>query len=164
MKKWLLLAGACFTMGGAVSTAWAGDGLWRNVPSSHYHGTVRAIAGKPFVEPTDATHEWQLRSSVRVSRQALREAYLASRDAYTRKLQKYAKITPRQAEKAISAAHPGMKVEDVQLRNIRTDLVYTGLAQDDEDRYLVIVDAGNGKLLLDKPLPTHHQRVFSGDE
>ncbi|MCL6632662.1 MAG: PepSY domain-containing protein [Alicyclobacillus herbarius] len=163
MRKWLLATSVCLMMGSVIPVAWAGDGLWRHVPSTHYHGTVRAVTGHPFVEPTDGTHAWQLRSSVRVSRQVLREAYMASRNAYTQKLQKYAKVTAAQAEKAISQAHPGMKVEDVQLRNIRTDLVYTGIAQDDEERYLVIVDAGNGKLLLDKPLPTHHQRVFSGD-
>ncbi|WP_067927958.1 PepSY domain-containing protein [Alicyclobacillus shizuokensis] len=163
MKKWLLTTSAVVMMGSAIPIAWAGDGLWRHVPSTHAHSSARAVAGGPFAGHADVQHDWQLRSSVRVSRQVLREAYLASRAVYTEKLQKYAKVTPSQAKKAIAQAHPGMKVEDVQLRNIRTDLVYTGLAQDDEERYLVIVDAGNGKLLLDRLLPTHHERVFSGD-
>ncbi|MBX5437401.1 MAG: hypothetical protein IRZ33_09300 [Alicyclobacillaceae bacterium] len=107
------------------------------------------------------SHHWDIRSSVQVSRDALREAYLASREAYTQKLQKYAKCSPQDAQKAVSAAHPGMKIENLQLRNIRTNLVYMAVVEDDEDKFLVIVDAGNCKVLLDRPIPTHHERVFA---
>ncbi|MCL6444861.1 MAG: hypothetical protein K6T83_15645 [Alicyclobacillus sp.] len=106
-------------------------------------------------------HRIDIRSSVQVSREALREAYTASRDAYTQKLKKYAKCSPKEAEKAVAAAHPGMTIDTVQLRNIRTNLVYMGIVEDNEDKYLVIVDAGNGKVLLDRPLPSHHERVFA---
>ncbi|MCL6548684.1 MAG: hypothetical protein K6T30_07220 [Alicyclobacillus sp.] len=107
------------------------------------------------------THHWNIRSSVQVSRDTLREAYIASREAYTKKLQKYAKCTPQDAEKAVKAAHPGMKIGNLQLRNIRTNLVYMAVVEDDEDKFLVIVDAGNCKVLLDRPIPTHHERVFA---
>lgn len=107
-------------------------------------------------------HAPDIHSSVQLSRNTLREAYLASREAYTSKLQRYAKVTAKQAKKAVMAAHPGMKVEDVQLRNIRTNLVYMAIAEDNEDKFFVVVDAGNGKVLMDRPLPTHHERVFSG--
>ncbi|WP_229776393.1 PepSY domain-containing protein [Alicyclobacillus cellulosilyticus] len=110
---------------------------------------------------SDHLHHFEIRSSVQVPREALREAYEASRAAYTQKLARFAKCTPSDAAKAVAAAHPGMKVETVQLRNIRTNLVYVAIAEDDEDRYLVIVDAGNGKILLDRPIPTHHERVFA---
>jgi uncharacterized membrane protein YkoI len=91
----------------------------------------------------------------------LRDAYEASREAYTKKLQKYAKCTPRQAQEAVAKAHPGLKVENLQLRNIKTSLVYVAFAEDDEDRFVVIVDAGDGKILLDRPVPTRHERVFA---
>lgn len=107
---------------------------------------------------------FEVNSSVQVSRDALREAYMASRDAYTRKLQRYAKCSPGEAKKAISSTHPNMKVDNFQLRNIRTSLVYMATLENDEDRFLVIVDAGNGKVLLDRPIPTHHERVFAGGE
>lgn len=106
-------------------------------------------------------HNIEVNSSVQVSREVLRDAYKASRDAYTQKLQKYAKLSPANAEKAVKSAHPGMKVEGMQLRNIRTSLVYVGVVSDDQDKYLVIVDAGNGKVLMDRRLETHHERVFA---
>ncbi len=106
-------------------------------------------------------HNIEVNSSIQVSREVLRDAYQASRDAYTQKLQKYAKLSPANAEKAVKAAHPGMKVEGLQLRNIRTSLVYVSVVSDDQDKYLVIVDAGNGKVLMDRRLETHHERVFA---
>ncbi|MCL6593304.1 MAG: PepSY domain-containing protein [Alicyclobacillus sp.] len=112
----------------------------------------------------DPAHPVDVRSSVQVSRQDLRDAYQAAREAYTKKLQKFAKCSQKDAEKAMSAAHPGMKIRAVQLRNIRTNLVYMGIAEDDEDRYLVVVDAGNGKVLLDRQLSTHHERAFAEHE
>lgn len=115
-------------------------------------------------EPGRPDRHFEVNSSVQVSREVLREAYDASRQAYTRKLQRYAKCSPAQAKKAISSAHPNMKIENFQLRNVRTNLVYIGTAENDEDRFLVIVDAGNGKVLLDRPIPTHHERVFAGGQ
>ncbi|WP_081841207.1 PepSY domain-containing protein [Alicyclobacillus macrosporangiidus] len=150
-----------------VQPALAGEHLWRGVDDSV--ATV-APAGADDVARAaadvhhgmaDDMHQFDVKSSVQVSRQDLREAYEASRDAYTKKLQKFAKCSPHDAEKAVAAAHPGMKVTHLQLRNIRTNLVYIGIAEDDEDKYLVIVDAGNGKVLLDRELPTHHEKVFA---
>ncbi|SFU50754.1 PepSY domain-containing protein [Alicyclobacillus macrosporangiidus] len=150
-----------------VQPALAGEHLWRGADTSV---VAIAPAGANDLQPatsdvhhgmSDDLHHFDVKSSVQVSRQDLREAYEASRDAYTRKLQKFAKCSPRDAEKAVAAAHPGLKVTHLQLRNIRTNLVYTGIAEDDEDKYLVIVDAGNGKVLLDRELPTHHEKVFA---
>jgi uncharacterized membrane protein YkoI len=135
--------------------AWAGDGLQR-VSMPYQHATISTN-----VNDQHSMREWNVRSSVQVTRDTLREAYDASRSAYTSKLQKYAKCTPKQAEKAVSTAHPGMKINHVQLRNIRTSLVYIGVAEDDQDKYLVVIDAGNAKVLMDRPLPTHHERVFA---
>jgi hypothetical protein len=157
MKKWVVSVTTLALLVSATPSVWAGNGLQRPSPSAD--ATTQPTAGE-FTGGTPV-HHWDIRSSVQVSRQELRDAYLASRIAYTQKLQKYAKCAPTQAKKAISTAHPGAKVMDVQLRNIRTSLVYFGMAEDGEYRYLVVVDAGNGKVLLDKPIPTHHERAFA---
>ncbi|AEJ44237.1 hypothetical protein TC41_2336 [Alicyclobacillus acidocaldarius subsp. acidocaldarius Tc-4-1] len=119
-------------------------------------------SAEPNAPVNGPSHQFEIHSSVQVSREILREAYQASHDAYTKKLQKYAKCTEAQARKAVMSEHPGCKIEDIQLRNIRTNLVYMAIARDDEDKYLVIVDAGNGNILLDRRIPTHHERVFAG--
>lgn len=161
MKKWL----AACTMLGVVSlctpVAFASDGVQHPSTPIHSHADVRSIDNHDMPHPDK--HEFDVKSSVQVDRNILREAYQASHEAYTKKLAKYAKITPAQAKKQITAAHPKMNIDKVQLRNIRTSLVYMGLAVDDTERYLVVVDAGNGKVLLDRHLPSHHTRVFAGD-
>ncbi|RIV22890.1 hypothetical protein D2Q93_08645 [Alicyclobacillaceae bacterium I2511] len=160
MKTWLLgwSAAVMFTM--ASYTVLAADDLQRTSipPVQHFSSDWHPVSHLDDARPGPG---WQVKSSIQVTPEALREAYIASRDAYTRKLQKYAKCTPTEAQKAVTSAHPGMKVSQVQLRNIRTSLVYIGVAEGDEDRYLTIVDAGTGKVLLDRPLPTHHERVFA---
>lgn len=126
-------------------------------PSAHMSMDDRT----PMVMPG---HQLELKSSVQVDRQVLRDAYEASRTAYTQKLQKYAKCSLVTAKQSVVAAHPGMKVEGLQLRNIRTSLVYVSVVSDDQDKYLVVVDAGNGKVLMDRRLQTHHERVFAGHD
>lgn len=170
MKRLLTLSAALCSLTMTTPVALAADGLR---PSQTVQSTVTQpnssltttnTQSPSNVDEHGSGRDWSVRSSVQVTRDALREAYLASRDAYTNKLKKYAKCTPAAAKKAISAAHPGMKVEDVQLRNIRTSLVYVGVAEDEEDRYVVIVDAGNGKVLMDRPVPTHQERVFANGQ
>ncbi|GMA51741.1 hypothetical protein GCM10025857_30980 [Alicyclobacillus contaminans] len=159
MKRWIMGGTLVAMLATAVPHAWAGEGLQRAHPQT---GTAATAVGE--FNASTPTHHWDIKSSVQVSRDDLRQAYLASRNAYTEKLQRYAKCSPNEAKKAIAAAHPGAKLNDVQLRNIRTNLVYFGMAEDGEYKYLVIVDAGNGKVLLDKPLPTHHERAFAGGD
>lgn len=190
LKKWFLgtMAAACVLA--STPNVWAENTLWRshNAPAGAPAASTPVVdtegVGKPVAAfqarteaqlhmrdvnfdaastPADgpAEHSPDIRSSVQLSRNVLREAYLASRQAYTSKLQKYAKCTPAQAQKAVLEAHPGMKVEDVQLRNMRTNLVYMAIAEDDQDKFFVVIDAGNGRVLMDRPLPTRHERVFS---
>lgn len=160
MKRWIAGVTTVCSVMMASPVAWAGvchrpDGAAAYGPASTYTcESSTSTAERP------ASH-LDIRSSVQVSRDVLKDAWEASRDAYTKKLEKYAKCPIGDAKKAVSNAHPGMKIESIQLRNIRTSLVYVAFAEDDEDRYLVIVDAGDGKVLLDKPLPTHHERVFA---
>ncbi|QSO52324.1 hypothetical protein JZ785_26960 [Alicyclobacillus curvatus] len=156
-KGMLFAAATAWSLSLGLPTVWAAGDLQR----SGIGPAEPSAAVVDMQDEHDNGREMAIRSSVQVTREALRDAYIASRTAYTDKLKKYAKCSQGDATKAITGAHPGMKVNHVQLRNIRTSLVYVGVAEDDEDRYLCVVDAGNGKLLLDKPLPTHHERVFA---
>jgi uncharacterized iron-regulated membrane protein len=156
VRCWAVSLAALTTAVCGTPLAWAGEHLPQPATDA---GSATAPAA---LHDGDASgHRWDIRSSVQVPREAIRDALEASRQAYAEKLQKYAKLSARDAEKAAAAAHPGMKIETVQLRTLRTNLVYVTVAQDDENRYLVLVDPGNGKVLLDKPLPTHHERVFA---
>lgn len=160
--KWkgvLLTTATAWSLSLGLPTVWAADDLQRSGIAPAQQSAVTMDI--PDEHEHTAGREWEVRSSVQVTRDALRNAYIASKNAYTDQLKKYAKCSQADATKAITTAHPGMKVSHVQLRNIRTSLVYVGIAEDNEDRYLCVVDAGNAKLLLDKPLPTHHERVFA---
>jgi len=162
MKRWLLGATLVGSMIYATPPAMAADGLWQHHHHNPAHATLYPVRAE--LQPTDGSpsmHRFDVKSSVQVSRETLRDAYDASRAAYTEKLKKYAKCSQSDAEKAVSAAHPGMKIQELQLRNIRTSLVYMAITQDNEDKYLVVVDAGNGKVLLDRPLPTHQEKAFA---
>ena len=161
MKTWLVSVSAVSLLslsGPTVAMANSGTAAVTAIPAPQTTGQpMSSDASRP-------DRQFEVNSSVQVSREVLREAYMASRDAYTNKLQKYAKCSPAEANKAIASAHPKMKIENFQLRNVRTSLVYMATAENDEDRFLVIVDAGNGKVLLDRPIPTHHERVFAGGQ
>lgn len=162
MKKWFMGVALVSSLASQVPTAFAADGLWQHHHHNPAHATLYPVRAE--LQPTDSQvpmHRFDVKSSVQVSRDTLRDAYDASRAAYTEKLKKYAKCSSRDAEKAVAAAHPGMKVQELQLRNIRTNLVYMAIANDSEDKYLVVVDAGNGKILLDRPLPTHQEKAFA---
>lgn len=163
MKKWLMglsLVGYLSCTSGTVFAA--GDSP--ATPSVAAHTNLYPVTADVQNSDSQGAHRWEVKSSVQVSRETLREAYQASHQAYTDRLAKYAKCAEKDARKAVMSEHPGMKIEELQLRNIRTSLVYMAIARDDEDKYLVIVDAGNGHILLDKPLPTHHERVFANHD
>jgi len=160
VKRLLFTTAAAWSLSLALPTVWAADDLQRSgigpISATDFH------AASPTSGEHSMDHDWNVKSSVQVTRESLRQAFMAGQAAWADKLQKYAKTSPADAEKAVRTAHPGMKVTNVHLRNIHTSLVYVGFAEDPEDRYLVIVDAGNGKVLLDKPVPTHQERVFAG--
>lgn len=157
MKQWLIGLSALALIGTAVPSVLAADSLQRPQSSITTH-SKSSTDGDPGVRP----HQIDVRSSVQISQETLRDAYEASRQAYTKKLQKFAKCASKDAEKAVHAVHPGMKITELELRTIRRSLVYVARTEDDDTSYLVIVDAGNGKVLMDKLLPTHHERVFAG--
>lgn len=149
----MLIAGSGSVLAASTSSATTGAA---EAPSHVYPVSADVSNAGP-----SGPHQFDVKSSIQVSRETLREAYQASHDAYTQKLQKYAKCSESEARKAVLAEHPGSKIEELQLRNIRTSLVYMAITRDDEDKYLVIVDAGNGNILMDRRVPTHHERVFA---
>ncbi|GLV12740.1 hypothetical protein Heshes_04240 [Alicyclobacillus hesperidum] len=154
MKHWITAISTLCTLACAYPSAFAAQTSGSGVLTTPQQ-TESAV---PSPSPS---HQFEVKSSVQVSRETLREAYQASHDAYTKKLQKYAKCSEADARKAVLGEHPGAKIEEIQLRNIRTNLVYMAIARDDEDKYLVIVDAGNANILMDRRIPTHHERVFA---
>jgi len=162
MKRWILTASLAAMLAGSTNIALAGESLRHSEPSST-RATIRPVqATEGSTNPANPSmHHFDVQSSVQLSRGVIRDAYSASREAYTHKLQSYAKCSSADAKKAIVSTHPGMKVESVQLRNIKTNLVYVGLVEDDDNRFMVIVDAGNGKVLMDKRLMMYHERAFA---
>lgn len=161
MKKWLVGVSLIGSFACAVGPVFAADLPVRHQPTSHSHQSLHPVTADVVNTDGQDTHQWDVKSSVQVSRDTLRDAYVASHDAYTKKLQKYAKCSESDAKKAVVTEHPGMTIEELQLRNIRTSLVYMAIVRDEDDKYLVIVDAGNGSILLDRRVPTHHERVFA---
>lgn len=165
MKHWLVASSFLGLMALSIPQALAAphSGMDYRHGMMHLHRSLYPVSAS--MQPVDESsgRRWEVQSSVQVPREALKEAYKASQQAYTEKLKKYAKYPLKDAQKAVAAEHPGMKIQEIQLRNIRTSLVYMAIAEDDDDKYLVVVDAGNGKILMDKPLPTHHTKVFAGD-
>ncbi|WAH38205.1 hypothetical protein [Alicyclobacillus dauci] len=163
MKTWLVGLSLIGCVTCTTGTVLADDGQVQH-SASPVHTNLHPVTAD--VQNTDghSIHQWDVKSSVQVSRETLRDAYNASHQAYTKKLEKYAKCSEKDAKKAIISEHPGMTIEEFQLRNIRTSLVYMAIARDDEDKYLVIVDAGNGHILLDKRVPTHNERVFANHD
>ncbi|GMA65358.1 hypothetical protein NZD89_07890 [Alicyclobacillus fastidiosus] len=161
MKKWLVSLSVIGCLTCTTCTVFAADGS-SHPKTTPTHTTLHPVTANVQSTEGPNIHDWgDIKSSVQVTRDTLRAAYQASHDAYTKKLQKYAKCSPSAAKKAVVAEHPGMTVDDIQLRNIRTNLVYMSIVRDDEDKYLVVVDAGNGSILVDKRLPTHNERVFA---
>jgi len=161
MRTWLLGISvvSLITWSGSTYTVLAAE----QAPAKSVSTLVPKATGQGLdADPSRPAHRLEINSSVQVSREALRAAFMASREAYTKKLQKYAKCSPSEAKKVIASAHPNMKIDNLELRNIRTNLVYMATVENDDNRFLVVVDAGNAKVLLDRPLPTHHERVFAG--
>jgi hypothetical protein len=162
VKKWLIGISTIGLLSTSIPSVLAADGLQRPESATSIPADVLQSGGPEFNPGArQHMHHMEIKSSVQVSRDSIRDAYEASRDAYTKKLQKYAKCSKKDAEKAVSAAHPGMKISELQLRNIRTNLVYIAMTEDDQDKYLVVVDAGNGKVLMDRQVPTNHERAFA---
>ncbi|MDB5085589.1 MAG: hypothetical protein JWN30_2475 [Bacilli bacterium] len=89
----------------------------------------------------------QIQSSVQLPPHAWREAQEAALDAMQKKLKKYAKISATQADKVAEKEAPGTKIQRTTLQAVGPNLVYIVMLKNDTDRYLVVIDAGNGNVL-----------------
>ncbi len=94
-----------------------------------------------------------LQSTIQVPQDVMQRATKAGRDAYNAVLQPYAKISPEAAKLVAQKQFPGTTVMDVGLHAVHNNLVYLVLLTKDNTRYLVIVDAGNEKILSTREMP-----------
>ncbi len=94
-----------------------------------------------------------LQSSIQISQDVTQKAAKAGRDAYNAVLQPYAKISPDAAKLVAQKQFPGTTVMDVGLHAVHNNLVYLVLLTKDNTRYLVVVDAGNEKILSTREMP-----------
>lgn len=113
-----------------------------------------AEAEKGTQEKTPAKHfsRPMFKSSIQLSEEQMKESQRAAREAMEQtllqKLRPLAKISPAEAERAALQKHPGFHVRHISLRPIQRNLVYmVFLSGPKTERLLVIVDAGNGKIL-----------------
>ncbi|MCI0182093.1 PepSY domain-containing protein [Sulfoacidibacillus ferrooxidans] len=88
-----------------------------------------------------------IESSIQVNQDTVMKAAKAGRDAYSSVLAPFAKISIDDAKKAALEKFPGTESKDVSLHAVRQNLVYLIIVENSEARHLVIVDAGNGKIL-----------------
>lgn len=95
-------------------------------------------------------------SSVKLPRETIVKARQAGRDAYTAVLAPYAKVPVGAADRAARAKYPGAAVEDIGLQAIRHSLVYIAVLSHGDMRHLVIVDAGNGRILSVRDFRIRH--------
>ncbi|MCY0901360.1 MAG: PepSY domain-containing protein [Firmicutes bacterium] len=108
--------------------------------------------------PTDRPHPgaFSLVSSVKVSDEVAARAVTAAREAYHQVLAPYAKITADQARQRALSTFPGAIVRDAVLQAIRQNLVYIVLLEKEQERRVVWVDAGDGKVLASRDMVRHH--------
>lgn len=94
-----------------------------------------------------------LQSTIQIPQEVMQRATKAGRDAYNAVLQPYAKISPDTAKLVAQKQFPGATVVDIGLHAAHNNLVYLILLTKDNTRYLVIVDAGNEKILSTRRMP-----------
>lgn len=101
----------------------------------------------------------ELVSSVKVPDAAVQKAVAAARAAYAAELSPFARVTLDQAKKAAMDQFPGATLHDIGLQAMRQNLVYIAMLEKNQARHLVVVDAGNGKVLATRELPDQHHNM-----
>ena len=153
MKKKLRIALATATVAGLALSGWAGA----SVAATPWPSRVSVDA--PLQPKSWMTHRkgvFEVESSVKLPREAIVKARQAGRDAYTAVLAPYAKVPVGAAERAARAKYPGAAVQDIGLQAIRHNLVYIAVLSQADVRHLVVVDAGNGRVLSTRDFRVHH--------
>jgi hypothetical protein len=102
--------------------------------------------------------DWmKLESSIKLTHEQMMAARQAAQEAIQKSLQKYARISPKQAEEAAAKAVPGSVARQSGLRFVRDNLVYFVWLEKDQKSDLAVVDAGNGNVLLVRPMMKAHE-------
>ncbi|KUO96208.1 PepSY domain-containing protein [Ferroacidibacillus organovorans] len=100
-------------------------------------------------------------SSVQVPQESVNQAMQAARDAFNRVLAPFARITPEAAKASALKEVKGSQVQEITLHVMRQNLVYIALLTKPDARYMVIIDAGNGKILGMRQMHMkHHTKHF----
>lgn len=100
-------------------------------------------------------------SSVKVPQETVSQAMQAARDAFNRVLTPFARITPEAAKAAALKEVKGSQCQEITLHVMRQNLVYIALLTKPDARYMVIIDAGNGKILGMRQMHMkHHAQRF----
>ncbi|MCY0875920.1 MAG: PepSY domain-containing protein [Firmicutes bacterium] len=101
----------------------------------------------------------ELVSSIKVPDSVVNKAVAAARAAYAASLAPYAKVSLDEAKTAAMKQLPGATLHDIGLQAMRQNLVYIAMMEKDQMRHLVVIDAGTGKVLATRELPTHHPNM-----
>ena len=159
----LRFASHLFAAAAVATTALACDphpSAAASAPEASSPGTPAPAPAPPA--PCGPAHG-RIESSVRLSAETAAKAAQAARDAYDAALAPYARISREQAAKAALARFPGARAEEVHLQSVHRNLVYISvLALPSGWRQLVAVDAGNGRVLLARPLRVKHRMPSRG--
>ncbi len=105
----------------------------------------------------DRMSPWKVESSVKIPETTLTQAITEARSAFNRILAPYAKISLSQAHKIAQDSEPQATVKDISLQTIRQSLVYVAVMMRGETRQLVVIDAGNGKILATRTINIRRQ-------
>ncbi|MBX6395238.1 MAG: PepSY domain-containing protein [Alicyclobacillaceae bacterium] len=98
--------------------------------------------------------DWDdVHSSIRLTEDQRKNVHDAVERAYQQALMPYAKITGEQAKEAARKAEPRGTVKALKLHCVHGNLVYLVHLVKDDQRVLVVVDAGNGKVLVHQSAP-----------
>lgn len=143
-KNWRI-ALSTVTMIGFSLAGWAGSATAAPEPEPTHVALDAHNNAKLW--PLHRKGAFEIDSSVKLPREAVMKARQAAREAYTAVLAPYAKIPAGAAERAAVAKYPGASVQEISLQAVRHNLVYIALLRRSDMRHLVIVDAGNGRVL-----------------
>lgn len=101
----------------------------------------------------------ELVSSIKVTDDVVQKAIQAARSAYSTVLTPFAKVTTEQAKASALQQFSGAAAQDIALQVMRQNLVYVAVVQKGAQRHLVIVDAGNGRVLATREFPVRHHTM-----
>ncbi|MBE3552037.1 MAG: PepSY domain-containing protein [Kyrpidia tusciae] len=125
--------------------------------------SVSALAaeGPQFTAPVHGRAQWdidwdEVHSSVQLTDAQKKQLRVTIEQAYQQALMPHAKITAKQAGEAALKAEPKGMVTEVKLHSVHGNVVYLVHMNRDGARSLVVVDAGNGNVLVHKTMMKAH--------